>query len=217
MKIVDVDQGSPAWLQARIGVLTASNMDKVITPKTGKPSASMTPLSYRMLAEEVLGRPLDDAASGFMERGRELEGEARAWYEFEHNCEVQQVGLVLRDDGKVGCSPDGLVGDDGGVEIKCPAAHTHMGYLLGAIPDEYYCQIQGSLWMTGRTWWDFVSYNPEMPPVCLRYQRDEEFIAKLAAAAETLLATLDTHRKTLRELGALPALADAVVPVAEAA
>lgn len=203
MKIIDCVQGSQQWLDLRVGVLTASKMDRILTPKTRKPSTQATKLAYEMLAEQVLGRSLNDASSGFMERGSEMEAEARAWYEFERDVDVVQVGLVLRDDERVGCSPDGLVGEDGGVEIKCPSAAVHMGYLLDGPGDDYYCQVQGSLWVTGRKWWDLVSYTPGFPTVCLRFQRDEEFIGALSAATETFLSNLDEYRARLRAMGLL--------------
>jgi YqaJ-like viral recombinase domain len=211
MIIVDCVQGTPEWLRARLAVVTASKAGEIITPKTGKPSSSMVKYAYELLAEELLGRPLDDASSGFMERGKELEGAARSWYEFDQDVEVRQVGFVTRDDGKAGCSPDGLVGDDGCIEIKCPAAHTHMSYLLGDVKDNpYYSQMMFTLWITERSWIDFVSYSPDLPQVLVRFQRDEKFIAALSSAVDDLLALLDKHRGTLRELGALPeVLADA--------
>lgn len=210
MKIIDCIQGSTEWKAARLGRVTASRADKIITPKTQKPSASMVKYAYELLAEEMLGRPLDDQSSGFMERGKDLEEEARAWYAWDQDVEVHRVGFVLRDDGKVGCSPDGFVGDDGCVEIKCPSAGVHVGFLLGDPADnEYFSQIQFTLWVTGRKWVDFLSYSPDMPQVLVRFQRDEKFIAALSDGVDALLALLDKHRATLAELGALPALAEA--------
>lgn len=205
MKIVPVVQGSQAWLDARVGVLTASNMDRIISPKQRKPSAQATKLCYEMLAEKVLGRSLSDASSGFMQRGTEMEAEARAWYEFERDVDVEQVGLVLRDDERVGCSPDGLVGEDGGLEIKCPSAAVHLGYLVDGPGDDYYCQVQGSLWVTGRKWWDLTSFCPGFPTVCVRFQRDAEFIAALEECAEAFLKRFDEYEARLRDMGLLQA------------
>lgn len=202
MKIIDVEQGTPEWLHARIGVLTASQMDQVITPKTLKPSASRVALAYLMLAEEMIGQPLDNQSSGFMQRGTALEAEARAWYSFERDVEVVRVGLITTDDGRAGCSPDGLVGDDGGVEIKCPAAHTHVGYLLDGPGTDYACQVQGSLWVTGRAWWDFVSYCPGMPARVIRYEADPAFQAALSAAAAEFFDFYDGLRARLHALWA---------------
>lgn len=207
MIVVNVKQGTQEWLDARVGIITASHMSEIITPKTRKPSASMTKCAYRILVEEIMGRSVNDASSGFMQRGTEMEDEARAWYAYDQQVEVQRVGLVLRDDGKVGCSPDGLIGDHGGIEIKCPSAVVHMGFLLGDTSDnEYFSQIQANLWLCERAWWDFVSYCPGLPPVLVRFRRDEEFIAAMSACVDTLLERLDGYRVMLDELGALPPL-----------
>lgn len=204
MIIIDCIQGSEEWKQARLGKITASNFDRIITPKTMKPSSSMAGYAYELLAEEILGRPLDDASSSFMERGHDLEVEARDWYGWDQDVNVERVGFVMRDDAIVGCSPDGLVGTDGGIEIKCPSAAVHMSYLLGEAEVKYFCQIQGTLWVMGRQWWDFVSYCPGFPEVRKRFVRDEEFIGKLSACVEDMKSLLSTHRATLREMGALP-------------
>jgi hypothetical protein len=198
---VNVQQGSQAWLDARVGVLTASNFDKLITPKTQKPSASMDQYVYDVLAEIVMGRSLDDASSGYMERGTKMEREARAWYEFETDTEIEEVGFLLRDDRRVGCSPDGLVGDDGGLEIKCPSAGVHVSYLLGDAYEKYYCQVQGGLWITGRKWWDLVSYCPGFPPKLVRFAADAGFHAKLSDCVDQALKKLDEGREQLKALG----------------
>lgn len=198
---VNVQQGSQAWLDARVGVLTASNFDKLITPKTQKPSASMDQYVYDVLAEIVMGRSLDDASSGYMQRGTDMEREARAWYEFETDTEIEEVGFLLRDDRRVGCSPDGLVGDDGGLEIKCPSAGVHVSYLLGDAYEKYYCQVQGGLWITGRKWWDFVSYCPNFPPKLVRFAADPAFHAKLSDCVDMALKKLDAGRVQLKALG----------------
>jgi exodeoxyribonuclease (lambda-induced) len=113
-----------------------------------------------------------------MERGVEMEEEARRWYAMERDVDVTRAGLVLRDDGLVVGSPDGLVGEDGVVEIKCPSAAQHMRYRLGEEPD-YLGQVQGYLYLTGRQWCDFLSYHPELKPFLRRYPRDEEYLAAL--------------------------------------
>lgn len=214
MKIIDCIQGSAEWKQARIGLVTASNMSKIITPKTMKPSASMEKYAYEILAEEILGRPLEDASSGFMERGHDLEVEARDWYGWEKDVDVTRVGLIVRDDGLVGCSPDGLIGADGGMEIKVPSAGVHVSYLLSDPGPEYFAQIQATLWITERKWWDFVSYCPGFPGVIVRFARNEEFITKMDACVKEMLGILDGHRKTLREMGALPDLAQMIADAA---
>jgi putative phage-type endonuclease len=207
VKIITCAQGTPEWLAVRLGKITGSRADEIITNKTAKPSASMAKYAYDILAEEIAGRPLDDQSSSFMERGKEMEDEARAWYEFDQDVEVERVGFVVRDDGKAGCSPDGLIGDDGVLEIKCPEASNHLAFLLGNPADnKYYQQMMFVLWVTERQWVDFVSYCPGLPAALVRFKRDEKFIAALSACVDAMLALLDQHRETLRTMGALPPL-----------
>lgn len=201
---IDCEQGSTEWLRARVGVPTASGFSRIITAKTWKVASGMTTYAHEILAEMALGVPLEDASSGFMARGTEMEQEARTWYELQRDCDVERVGFLLRDDERVGCSPDGLVGEDGGVEIKCPAAHTHVGYLLGEDFDKYYAQMQGCMWLTDRKWWDFVSYHPTLPPLLKRIERDEKFIEALRDAVEQFLVYLDRSCNELAILGCFP-------------
>ena len=171
MKIVNCEQGTPAWLHARLGIPTASNFDSIITDKKLEPSKSQGPYRARLIAEWYLGQVIEDAGSGFMARGTGMEEEAANWYAFQHDADVSKVGFCLRDDGIAGCSPDRFVGDDGLLEIKCLAAHTHMGYVLGG-GDAYGLQVQGQLWVTGRAWCDRLFYHPSIPSVCVRVLPD---------------------------------------------
>lgn len=201
-----VEQGSAEWLQAKAGIVSASNLTRVMTPKTLKLSGSADKYCCELIAEQLLGRPLDDATTSFMQRGTTFEAEARKWYELQSDCTAERVGFLLRDDGRVGCSPDGLVGDDGGLEIKCPSAAVHISYLLGEFTEEYRSQIQGSLWITGRTFWDFVSYNPELPSLLHRFTRDEPFIAALDKTVTQFLAYVDDQKAKLAATGQFPDL-----------
>lgn len=197
MQIIDVKQGSEAWLAARVGIPTASGFDQIITPAKLERSKSRGPYLARLFAEGWLGQPLDDAHSPYMDRGTELEGEAIARYEFDTDCVVRRVGFVLTDDGTAGCSPDGLVGDDGLVEVKVPGAATHAEYLLYGFGDAYRLQRQGQLWVTGRKWVEMWSYSPVMPPVRERHERDEKVMAALdreiPAFCEELKALRDRY------------------------
>jgi hypothetical protein len=204
VKILDCIQGSPAWHRAKLGKPSASNFDRILTPSTRKPSTQQAGYMHALLAEWLTGVPHGaDTSSAFMERGRLLEPQARSWYEYEKGVTVRQVGLVQRDDGMVACSPDGLVGDDTGVEIKCPSAATHVRVLLDGL-DDYWCQVQGSLWLTERAHWDLVSYSPDMPSVVARIERDEEFIAALAAEVDVFIAKLMQARERLLARGCTP-------------
>lgn len=197
---LDVEQGTPEWEAARIGIPTASRFDEILTPKTLKPSTSATKYRSQLLAEWLCGTSIDFSGnSGFMDRGKEMEPEARAWYEFSRKCEIDRVGFVLRDDGETGGSPDGLVGVDGGIEIKCPAIHTHIGYLLepATLVSDYRGQTQGYMYLTGRAWWDVISYHPDLPKVVQRIPRDEEYIAALDRALNVFIEYLTAAKKQL--------------------
>lgn len=197
----DLEQRSDEWHRLRAGVATASNFDKLLTP-TGKTSSQIDAYASQLVAEHMTGHTISLEQSAWMQRGTELEPEARAYYELERDAEVEEVGLILRDDGRVGCSPDGLVGDEGMVEIKCPAPHTHIDYLLsGELPGKYLAQVQGQLWIAERQWCDFISYHPDLPVLIVRAERDEEYIEALAAATEKLVATMDARLQTLAERG----------------
>lgn len=178
MRIIDVKQGTPEWLIARLGIPTASNFDRIVT-KTGKASAQADEYIARLAAEWFLGQSLDEDATEFMQRGIDLEPEAVRFYEFSKDVLTTECGLCITDDGRAGASPDRLVDDDGLLEIKCPAAVTHMGYVIGGITDKYKVQTQGQLWVTGRAWVDLLSYHPTLPRATVRFERDEKFIALL--------------------------------------
>jgi hypothetical protein len=139
-----------------------------------------------------------------MQRGTELEKAAIGYYALERDCDPVRPGIILRDDRLVGCSPDLLVGDDDGCEIKCPSAAVHIGYLLDDDPAQYRCQVQGALWITGRKWWDFLSYHPTLPPVLLRFQRDDAFIKTLAEVVGEFVGRMLVAREDLRKKGVVP-------------
>lgn len=186
MRIIDCQQGTPEWWEARRGIPTASRFDSIITPKTAKPSAQAWPYICELIADRVLGTPMgvESYTSRAMQDGIDCEPEARAWYALERDVEVRQVGFCVMDDGAAGCSPDGLIGDDGGLELKCPLAKTHVGYLLdGVLPTEYKCQVYASLVVTGRAWWDFASYCLGFPPLVVRVTPDD-FTAALRGALD---------------------------------
>lgn len=175
MKSFNFEQYSEQWWEIRRGVPTASRFHKIITPKTGKLSASADELICELVAERVQPGPVepDRPINRAMEHGIQTEDEARGWYEFDRDAKVQQVGFCLSDCGRFGCSPDGLIGDDGGLELKCPELRTQVRYLLdGGLPDEYKAQVHGSLIVTGRQWWDFVSYAPGLPQHVVRVVPD---------------------------------------------
>ncbi len=199
MIIHDVVQGTTEWLAVRAGIPTASCFDRIIT-KSGKPSSQAEKYMHRLLAERIMGHPVAEFTSAYMERGSALEAEAVAYYEGIREVETVKVGFITNDERTIGASPDRLSGENGLLEIKCPAEHTHVGYLIThAVDHEYYPQIQGQLWVTGRQWVDIQSYHPEMPPALIRVGRDEDFIAKLAAAVSAFSRELERLTVEARE------------------
>ena len=195
MKIHDCLQNTPEWLEKRAGIPTASCFSKIITQKTRQLSKSSYPYMCRLVAESILG-PLEDASTDFMERGSELEEEAISFYEFTRGVKTIPVGFVTDDDERYGCSPDRWVGEDGGLDVKCPSAGIHVEYMLDG-PNAFACQMQGCMWVTGRKWWDVLSYNPELPPAVVRIDRDEDFIADLENAVLQFCDDLDVAKLTI--------------------
>jgi predicted phage-related endonuclease len=182
MRIIECEQGSPEWLQARLGIPSASSYAKLVTT-TGKASAQATAYINQLVAERITGEPTFFQVTDPMQRGMDLEPQARTAYEMETGNLVSQVGFLMHDTLQAGASPDGMVGENGGLEIKCPSAHTHVEYLRdGDLPIKYFQQVQGCLWISGRDWWDFMSYHPKMEPLIVRVFRDEEFIRALECA-----------------------------------
>ena len=145
----------------------------------------------KLAGEIITGQPDPDSYTNpHLERGKAMEDEARSLYAFARGVEPRLVGFIRS--GRAGCSPDSLVGDDGGLEIKTAMPTVHLPRLRsGKLPSEHKAQVQGNLWITGRAWWDFMSYWPGLPPLIIRVERDEAYIAKLAAAVDAFNADLD--------------------------
>jgi hypothetical protein len=179
-------QGSTEWYAARLGIPTSSSFDKIITPAHGHLSKSARSYCLYLAAEAILRTPLDSISHlEWVARGKEMEPLAVRQYQFTEDAEVRAVGFITTDDGQVGCSPDRLlVGARGALEVKCPAPHTHLGYLLDGPGDAYRCQVQGQIHVAELEFVDFYSWHPAMPPVLLRVFRDDSYIAKLAHALE---------------------------------
>lgn len=199
MRISDHEQGTPEWLQDRIGLITASGVKNLISG-TGKPSASAEGYINQIVAEVLMGEPEDTYVSAAMQRGTELEPEARAWVELQRDYDVQQVGLCIRDDLGAAASPDGLVGDDGGLEIKCLLSKNHVaGLREGKVPPDYIPQVQCCMWITDRQWWDFCLYHPLMPKLLVRVERDQKYIDKMATEVAKARAAIEKHLTHIKE------------------
>ena len=205
MKISPFAQQTVEWLQARCGLPTASEFDNLVSP-TGEIRKGKMPESYLNLkvAEWWSGTVAMNLGIFDMEQGRILEDEAIPWFELEYNTKIQRVGLVTNNEGTVGCSPDGLL-DESGIEIKCPASHTHVGYLLkGVLPPEYIHQVQGAMYVTGRDEWKFVSYRRRMPKLVLTVGREPDYQEMLDEALELFLGNLEKAKKRMCELNGGP-------------
>lgn len=200
MRIIDCEQHSPDWYAARLGVPTASEFGSIITPKKGEYAAAAQTYIDRLIDETV--RPTADRSWGsnrHTDRGNELEPEARDLYAFERDLVPRQVGFILTDDGRMGCSPDSLIDPDGGLEVKCPDGPTHVRWLrAGGLPDEHKPQVHGCLIVTGRAWWDFLSYCPGYPPLLVRVEPDA-FTDRLRTHLDRFLGELQGARESFDE------------------
>lgn len=199
MRIIDCLQGSPEWYAARCGIPTSSEFDKIVTVK-GEISKQRTAYLYRVAGERITKKPEETYQNENMLRGKELEEEARKYYKVLTGRTVKLVGLCLTEGKYIyGASPDGLVGKEGLLEIKCPKLSTHVSYLTEKLtvapqyrlPLEYFQQTQGQLLVTGRKWLDFLSYYPGMRPFLIRVTPDKKFIPILKGALEDFCAELD--------------------------
>ena len=194
----DVDQGSTEWLKLRIGIPTASNFHKIVTP-TGKLSKQSRHYAFFLVAEKLLNQSLESLQGlEWIERGKELEPAAVKMFEFERDVETRPCGFITTDDMRMGCSPDRLVGTNGALELKCPAPQTHVAYMLDGFGDDYVPQVQGQLLIGEFAYVDRYSYHPELPPVLVRTHRDEAFISTLSGALEQFCGELDEmHRRVM--------------------
>lgn len=178
MIITEWEQGTEQWLKERLGVPSASNFHQIIDSK-GKRSKSRKTYMYKLASDAVMGEVVQGYKNNYMEEGNEREDESRGYYEFTNNVKVEQVGFCYKDDKKLfGCSPDGLINKDGGFETKNKMPHLQAKYLDNPkyLLTEYHRQVMGCLLVTGREWWDLVSYCRGMKQVVLRVERDEDFI-----------------------------------------
>lgn len=189
----DIEQNSPQWEAARCGLVTASGFADVLAQgRGGAPSKTRQTYMRKLAGERITGKPAENYHNSFMDRGHEVEDQARAWYELVTEQEVERVGFVRCDERKVGVSPDGIIGTKGGVELKSVAPHLLFPiYESGEFPSEHTPQVQGTLWVLGREWWDCVAFFPGMRPFKMRAYRDETYIASLAIAVREFNEELD--------------------------
>ena len=207
--VLNMQQGSAEWDEARLGVVTASAIGEVITPAKLELSKQRFKLMHRLLAEWACGyREESFQGTDWTERGKHYEPEARAAFHLATGLEAQEVGFVYRNSDRLaGCSPDWLVGEDAGGEVKCPMASTHIGYLLaGGVPPQYKPQIQFSMWVTGRPAWWFVSYHPDLPIHMQRVEVDDDWQSAIDTHVPHFLTEMLAYREQLEAIGVVPKL-----------
>lgn len=216
MIILTHTQGSKEWLQARAGVITASRFADARAKleraskngKAGDPAASALKYAWTIAMERIAGEPLDQTfVTWQMERGTNLEGEARIAYEARTGALVEESGLLLTDDGVFGYSSDGFVESDGMIEVKCPSACDKLG-AIWTHPEEahleYIDQINGGMWIAGRKWCDLVVYCPWLAPVgkelfIKRIVRDEDAVDSLVADLWQFKLLTDSYVAALKK------------------
>lgn len=189
-------QGDAAWLAIKAGKISGSRFADVLAlhKRTGLPNKPRRDLIANLRREVATGvlTPVED--NDYMAHGRRMEPLACAAYEFLRDCEVQHAAWIPHPTlDYVGFSPDGLVGEDGMIEVKSPALETRHTRTVESqrCPDDYYPQCQGGLWVTGRQWCDFVSYYPSISVEIVRVERDEPFINRLAAECAAVWAEVN--------------------------
>ena len=201
-----IEQGTPEWFAQRIGKVTASRVADVIAKtKTGY-STSRDNYMAQLVCERLTGAVAESYTNAAMQWGTDNEPLARAAYEAYMDVLVDEVAMISHPTiENAGASPDGLVGDDGLVEIKCPNTATHIDTLLTqTVPGKYITQMQWQMACTGRQWCDFVSFDPRMPKelqLFIKYvPRDDAYISMLEKEVEIFLSELDEKIEKLNKL-----------------
>ncbi len=206
------DQGSADWLQARAGHATASNFTHIlsVSKRGGKPLKGRNDYLMQLVVERLTGEPVEAASSFAMNWGTDAEPYARTEYEMLSGNLVAEAGFIQHPEHAwVGASSDGLVGADGGVEIKCPHnSAMHLNTWRNGMPDYHLPQLQGQMWVLDLEWVDFCSYDPRMQSgaphlklYCERIARDETYIAHLKSAVLAFLQDVEKEVSLYREMG----------------
>ena len=198
-----MNQGTPEWFAARCGKVTASRLGDVLAKIKSGEAAVRRNYRAQLISEQLTGVPVESFSSAAMQWGKDIEPQARAAYEAVSGNIAMEVGFIPHQHLMTGASPDGLIEEDGGIEIKCPNTATHIDTLLKGMSPEHLPQIQGAMWITGRQWWHFVSFDPRLPErlqlYVQRVERDQDYIDSLAKEVVLFLGEIDQVRQKLEE------------------
>jgi len=200
-----MEQRTPEWFAARTGKVSASKVSDVMSKTKSGYGASRATYMSQLLVERLTGTPTEFYANAAMQWGTDTEPQARAAYEFKTGNAVIEEGFILHPNIEMsGASPDGMVCDEGMLEIKCPNTATHIATLLAEkAPSKYMNQMQWQMACAGRQWCDFVSFDPRLPEnndfFCVRVDRDDERIEELESEVVKFLGELDEMILKLKE------------------
>lgn len=200
IEVIDCVQGSPEWFKARLGVVTASEFSTVLAKGVGGKGDSKERRKYmlKLIGEQMTGEVADSYSNAHMERGKVMEDEAHDYYVLVTDEVLQRVGFIRK--GRIGCSPDSLIGNSGMYEAKTKLPHLQLEVILrGELPPEHKAQCQGGLWVCEREWIDFHSYWPKMPSFIKRVYRDEEYIKTIEQAVKDFLEEMDQISDQIRK------------------
>lgn len=203
------EQRTPEWFAERLGKITASRIADVVgKTKSGSYGAARKNYMAELLCQRLSGQQEEKFTSAAMQHGTDTEPAARAMYILETGTDVTETGFIPHPTiAMSGASPDGLAGEDGLIEIKCPNTATHLEFLQSRKPKhEYLLQMQWQMACTGRQWCDFISYDDRLPEKlayrCIRIQRDDTLVAELEEEAIKFLTELDETVRQLKEQAA---------------
>lgn len=189
--ILEGEQRTDEWKAARLGVLTSSSCELILSPTQRKTFLT------KILSEMLTGEQEPLPYSPHIEHGVKFEDEARRFYEIQKNVKVREVSFIFKDESKrIGTSPDGLVGEEGMLEIKCPSSKVHLSYITeDEVPKKYFYQMQHQMYVSGRKWVDFFSFDPRLPievrSYLKRVYRDEEAQEKIDTSSKIIIKAID--------------------------
>lgn len=201
LKIVECEQGTPEWYAARVGIPTASEFKTLLgIKKDAREKVTRRTYMLKLAGEILTGEVQESYSNDHMQRGKDMEAEARRLYAFMADADPRQVGFIVN--GPKGCSPDSLIGDKGVLEVKTKLPHLTIDCLLkDEFPPEHKAQCQGALWVAEREWIDIAVYWPKLPLFVKRAFRDESYIASLKSAVDDFNYELAETVERIRNYG----------------